>query len=114
MRLLPALFLSIGLGIAPAKASAYEDAIEYLLTAVGDSECVFIRNGKEHSAKDAEDHLRMKYRRGKRHVSSTETFIKRIATKSSMSGKKYMIRCKGMDAMPTAEWLEARLEEIRD
>ncbi len=109
-----ALALALLLAFAPARAGNYEDTIEYLLTAVGTSECVFIRNGKEHSAKDAEDHLRMKYRRGKRYVSSVETFIDRIATKSSMSRKAYQIRCEGADAMPTADWLEAKLEEIRD
>ncbi len=100
------------LALAPAQADNHEEQIEYLLTAVGKSDCVFIRNGKEHSAEDAEDHLRMKYRRGKKYVSSTETFVKRIATKSSMSGKRYQIRCAGEDTMPTAEWLQAKLEEL--
>ena len=113
MKTLYAALLAASLVLAPANASDHEETIERLLTAVGNSGCTFVRNGKEHSAEDAEDHLRMKYRRGKRYVSSVETFIKRIATKSSMSGKRYQIRCAGEDTMPTAEWLQAKLEELR-
>ena len=111
MRAALALFLL--LGFSAATANDDEQLIEALLVAVGDSECTFIRNGKEHAAEDAEAHLRMKYRRGKRHVSSVETFIRRIATKSSMSGKLYRIRCGDAEAVPSADWLNQRLEEIR-
>ena len=85
--------------------------IEYLLDSIGGSECVFIRNGSEHEAADAEDHLRMKYRRGKKWVSSPEFFIKRIATKSSFSGKPYRIHCVGQKEQLTAEWLTEKLRE---
>lgn len=87
------------------------DKIEYLLTSVGSSECVFIRNGNEHTSKDAEKHLRMKYRRGKRWATSTGSFISRIATKSSFSGKPYLMRCGEEEAGPTADWLRERLSE---
>ena len=43
----------------PAFASNDADAIEHLLVSVGSSGCTFIRNGKEYSSADAEDHLRM-------------------------------------------------------
>ena len=85
--------------------------IDYLLTAVGNSDCAFIRNGKRHDAEDAEDHLRMKYRRGKRHATTTEDFIERLASKSSMSRKLYHIDCPGQDLMPSGEWLSKRLAE---
>ncbi len=88
------------------------ERIEYLLSSVGNSECVFIRNGTEHTAEDAEKHLRMKYRRGKKWVASTESFINRIATKSSFSGKLYRIRCGEQEAQPTAVWLRERLSEL--
>jgi hypothetical protein len=45
---------------ADAKESATE--IHYLLTSIGSSNCAFIRNGDSHSAEDAEEHLRMKYK----------------------------------------------------
>ena len=113
MRVLLAALVLLGLGVSPAYAGEDVELIESLLTAVGDSGCTFIRNGKEHSADNAENHLRMKYRRGKKYVSSVETFIERIATKSSRSGKPYRIRCTGSEAIPTAEWLKGKLDEIR-
>ena len=106
--LLPFLF--------PAQIWAEEvpTEIDYLLTTVGGSGCVFIRNGKRHNAMDAEDHLRMKYRRGKRYAPTTEDFIERLASKSSMSKKLYQIDCPGEDPVPSGDWLTLRLAEFRD
>lgn len=88
--------------------------IEFLLEAVGASGCVFIRNDKDHSSEEAEDHLRMKYRNGKRWAKSPEQFIERIATKSSWSGDPYFIRCSNAEQQPTGEWLSARLSDYRN
>lgn len=101
-------FLAIWL-VSAAQAGTHAQDIEYLLSSVGASECVFIRNGKEHSAQAAEKHLRMKYRRGKKWVSDVESFISRIATKSSFSGKLYHIRCGNNDEMFTSDWLREKL-----
>lgn len=96
--------------ISASLANADElEKIEYLLTKVASSNCVFIRNSGEHSAEAAEQHLRMKYRRAKKWVTSAESFITRIATKSTLSGKPYRIRCDGQDAQLTAQWLRERL-----
>ena len=96
-----------------SSAAEAEEEIEYLLDAVGNSGCTFIRNGKRHDADDAADHLRMKYRRGKRYASTTEKFIERLASASSMSKKPYYIECPGDAAVPTGEWLAAQLEDLR-
>jgi hypothetical protein len=90
-----------------------EAEIEYLITAIGESGCTFVRNGSRHDSENAESHLRMKYRRGKRYATSAELFIDRLASKSSMSGKLYTIECPGSDAVPSGEWLTARLQEYR-
>ena len=103
------LFLSVS-----AHADEVPAEIEHLLTTVGTSNCVFIRNGKRHDAEAAEDHLRMKYRRGKRYAPTTEAFIERLASKSSMSKKLYHIECPGAEAVPSGEWLSQRLAEYRD
>lgn len=101
-----------GLLAAPVQADEETAAkIEYLLDSIGSSECIFIRNGNEHEAAKAEDHLRMKYRRGRKRVTSPESFIERIATKSSFSGKPYRIRCVGQEERSTAKWLSDKLRE---
>jgi hypothetical protein len=52
----------------------------------------FIRNGKAHDASEAAAHLAFKYARAKSRVSTAEDFIKRVASKSSVSGKEYLIQ----------------------
>jgi hypothetical protein len=94
-------------------ASSSEEEIEFLLSAVGDSGCMFIRNGSHHDSKDAESHLRLKYRNGKSYVNSAESFIKRLATKSSWTSKPYTIKCSGKEAEPSAKWLGDTLAQYR-
>lgn len=101
------------LGLTPAVAADSSSEIEYLLSAIGSSECTFIRNGKRHTAVKAEAHLRMKYERGRRYATSAETFIERLASKSSMTRKTYMIECPGSETEPTGEWLTKRLQLLR-
>ncbi len=99
-----------------ANARAEDDVpaeIDYLLTAVGNSGCTFIRNGDHHTAEKAEDHLRMKYRRGKRYASTTEEFIERLASSSSFSKKTYYIECEGEGTVPSGDWLMTLLDEYR-
>jgi hypothetical protein len=97
-----------------ALADTAEAEIDNLLSSIGRSDCVFIRNGKRHNAADAEDHLRMKLRRGKRYVTTAETFIERLASSSSMSKKPYYIECPGQEMMPSGQWLMQRLDELRE
>ena len=87
--------------------------IEHLIQSIATSDCTFVRNGKRHSPTAAEKHLRMKLRRGKRYVSDAESFIDRLASKSSMSKKPYFIECEGEEPVPSGEWLKQRLSEYR-
>ena len=111
------VYLAIAVALllpATSFATDTEAEIEFLLTSIGDSECIFIRNGKRHNAAAAEDHLRTKYRRGKRYAPTTEMFIERLASASSMSKKAYYIECPGAEAVPTGEWLAAQLDDYRN
>lgn len=87
--------------------------LDALLQQVQTSNCVFIRNGKEHDAEDAADHLRLKLKRGKKYVGNSEQFIDRLATKSSWTGKPYTIRCPDQAERPAGEWLHELLDDIR-
>ena len=113
MKFLSLLLVMVVLLPAPVFAGDTEAEIEYLITAVGESGCTFIRNGSRHDAEDAASHMRMKYSRGKRYATTAELFIERLASKSSFSGKPYAIECPGSDAVPSGEWLTARLQEFR-
>ena len=108
------LLCSVLLLSGPAQADQKAAAeIEHLIQSIAESGCTFVRNGKRHTPSAAESHLRMKLRRGKRYVSDAESFIERLASKSSMSKKPYFIECDGDEPVPSGEWLRQRLSEYR-
>ena len=110
------LTLGLLLCLLPFVASADDTApveINFLLETIGSSNCTFIRNGKSYDSTAAEDHLRMKYRKGKRYATTSEEFIERLASKSYLSKKLYFIECAGDEKMPSGDWLMKRLGEYR-
>lgn len=99
-------------GAVLADEAATEAEIDYLIETVAESDCTFIRNGKEHDADDASDHLAMKRRRGKRYFDTADEFIERIASRSSWSGKPYRIRCENRE-VDAADWFTELLGQYR-
>jgi len=89
-----------------------EQEVEHLLQFVASRGCIFVRNGDDHDAADAADHLRLKYSRGKRYVGSAEQFIDRLATESSWSGDPYTVTCEGK-TQTSAQWLHRALAGYR-
>lgn len=92
-----------------AYAGDAQQEIQFLLDSVGASACIFTRNGSDHTAIEAKDHLSMKYRRAGKRIKSADAFIEHLATKSSWSGKPYLIRCEG-ESVESRVWLTERLE----
>ena len=90
-----------------------EATIAHLLEYVRTADVVFIRNGKEHSAEDAEKHIRKKYNHYKKKIKTPEDFIEKSATKSMMSGKKYQIKLKDGTVITSQDWLLAELARYR-
>jgi hypothetical protein len=86
-----------------------------LLDFVAQSNCQFNRNGSWYDAKKARVHLQEKYdyldQRDK--VPTAEAFIDLAATKSSMSGKAYQVRCGTAPVMSSATWLSTELKRLR-
>ena len=98
---------------APTPAAKAE--IEYLLSAVGSSDCRFYRNGTWYDAKSAAAHLRYKYESlvAKDLIRDTDDFIDRAATKSSLSGRDYAIKCEGAAELSSRQWLTNLLVAYR-
>ena len=86
-----ALFATLLLPCADATSSddALLGTINYLLTYVEESNCVFIRNGKEYNSKDAAKHIKTKYDSLRLSIKTLEEFIERAATKSIVSGQLF-------------------------
>ena len=117
MRTVPALLLlamlSFGAWAQPTETASEE--IEHLLAYLGGSHCEFARNGTWHSGGKAAEHLREKYeyllKKGR--VITAETFIDLVASRSSVSGDPYLVRCGNDPADATGPWFRAELERFR-
>jgi len=107
------LFMTASIAQAQTSPQAYTE-IKGLLDFVERSHCQFVRNGSEYPGPQARAHLEKKlnYLEGKNKVHSAEDFIELAATKSSMSGTPYQVRCP--DGAQTANgWLSSELQRRR-
>ena len=97
--------------VPPPKAKA---EIAQLMQALSQSGCRFQRNGDWYDAAQARVHLQRKYDYllKKDQVDSAEQFIERAASKSSMSGRAYRVKCEGAE-QEASVWFSAQLQHLR-
>lgn len=95
---------------APAKAE-----VEGLLARLEASGCAFSRNGNWYPAAEAKAHLlrKLAYLEDKGLVQTTEQFIERAGSTSSLSGEPYLVRCGNDAPVKSAAWLNAQLQAMR-
>jgi len=64
---------------------------------------------------EARDHLRRKqeWARKRRLAGTAEEFIERAASRSSLSGKPYRVRCPGQPEVDSGRWFRELLRRIR-
>ena len=89
--------------------------IDHLLAHVAASQCTFIRGGTTYTSIEARDHLAQKLSFARSRITTTEEFIKNLATESSMLRTPYIIRCgktEKSDA-PAGAWLAEELKRYR-
>ncbi|MDF3819763.1 DUF5329 family protein [Leptospira sp. 96542] len=93
--------------------------IEILLQKIGKLEGTVVRNGSEHTAQDAEKHLRFKLEEAKKSIFApkesdwtAQLFIDRIATKSFLTGNEYTIKLKNGKTEKSGVWLKEELKKI--
>jgi len=114
------LFLLLtGILIAASAVAALSPAvkaeIDSLLARLETSACEFNRNGSWYPATDAKAHLlqKLKYLEDRGMVQSTEQFIELAASKSSLSGQPYLVRCANAAPIPSSTWLLSQLQALR-
>ena len=95
-----------------SSAAGTTEEIASLLIFIEQSECIFIRNGKHYDALEAREHIEKKHAYYKERMTTAEDFILYSATKSSITGKPYMVICNDVN-MLTSEWLYAKLDKLR-
>ena len=100
------------LPIASAADQSTDAKINSLISHVESlKDATFIRNGKEYTSANAAKFLRGKWDANKKDVRTTEDFIAKVATKSSTTGKPYLIRFKDGKKTPCGDYLRTRLNE---
>lgn len=90
--------------------------VEQLIAYIKESNCRFQRNGSWYESTEASDHLKKKYQyiAKKGLVKKAEDFIHYAATKSSLSGKLYIVQCEGEKPRKSSEWLVGKLTTMRE
>lgn len=72
-----------------------QQKINHLICFIGNmQDAIFIRNGDEHTAKAAAEHLQLKLKKAGKRIQTVEDFIKHIASRSSLTHEPYTIRLK--------------------
>ena len=97
----------------PTTDDALLHTISHLLKFVEESNCVFIRNGKEYTSKEAAQHIKTKNDALMFDTKTPEEFIERAASKSMLSGQPYFVRCVDHSPVPSADWLSKELSNYR-
>ena len=110
-RLVAAALLLSG-AIAGAASDAETRKIQALLAGVERLDATFVRNGKTYDAKTAAEFLRRKWKANDADVATAKDFIEKIASKSSTSGKPYLIRFKDGREVQSGEYLRAELAKL--
>lgn len=96
-----------------SQQSRMDAEVNALLGEMRASGCRFNRNGSWYGSTEASEHLNKKYDYLRSRLASTEQFIEKGGSTSSMSGKAYLVQCGDAKAVTSGAWLTAKLGELR-
>ena len=105
--------LFVSSGVLADVPSTQINEVSHLLNYVKNSNCTINRNGSEYKGEKALKHIEKKYNYFRDDIKSTEDFIEYSATKSTMSGKAYIVICPDKNPVKTQLWLLDELKRYR-
>ena len=106
------VILALFSGALSAQDNIERKKIEFLISSVENLKgAKFIRNGAEYDGKEAAEHLRMKLQKAGGKVQTADDFIRLCASKSSITGKPYMIRLSDGKTIKSEEYFREKLKE---
>lgn len=110
---LVALHAPVFAGPTPAPVRVEIDA---MLERLESSGCRFQRNGRWHDGARAREHLldKLAYIEKRGTLQNAEQFIELAASRSSLSGRPYQVRCATQAPVPSGQWLTEQLGRVRD
>lgn len=92
--------------------SDFRNDLNLLMGGLESCQCKFIRNGSEHEPKEAREHMERKLNAADGRIQTIPDFIEHIGSKSSMSGKPYLVKFADGKTVEAGVWLKERWEEI--
>lgn len=105
-----ALLILVAVPAFAADRAAETKKIEALISAVAKLDgAKFVRNGKDYDPATAAKFLRGKWERQANEIVTAGDFIDRIATRSSTTGRVYVVRFADGREVPVAEFLRRLL-----
>jgi hypothetical protein len=106
------VILALFSGVVSAQDNIEKKKIEFLISAIQNLKgAKFIRNGAEYDGKQAVQHIRMKLQYVGSKVQTADDFIRLCASKSSITGKPYMIRFSDGKTITSEEYLRGKLNK---
>lgn len=112
--LLLGFLLVCGTSALAVRPDAEQKKIDYLIASIQALDgATFIRNGSEHTAVKAAEHLRRKLGNAEDRIQTAGQFIDELGTQSSMSGEKYRVRLKDGRVLESAQFLREKLAQYR-
>ena len=91
-----------------------KDEVKRLIESLRELEgATFIRNGREHEVEEAVNHLTRKRRAAGSKIATAEDFIEQLGSKSSTTGRPYLIRLADGKEVETGAWFTESLERLR-
>ncbi len=102
-----------GTASAEGLSAPEQRRIDALITRIGRlTDAQFVRNGRSYDARTAATFLRHKWDSRRELVNSAETFIEHVASRSSTSGRPYLIRFHDGREVPCGDYLRAELRSL--
>jgi hypothetical protein len=106
------VILSLISGAVSAQDNIERKKIEFLISSVENlKNARFIRNGSEYNSKETAEHLRMKLQKAGGKVQTVDDFIRLCASKSYISGKRYMIKSSDGKIRTSEDYFREKLKE---
>ena len=116
MRVVVLILLSAALVAAQSPAApplSENRKIEAIIRIVDElKDATFIRNGSEHDCHAAAKHMRDKWNAQRSKIRTAEDFIELAASRSSISGKPYLIRFKDGREIESGTFLREELRKL--
>ncbi|MBM9500008.1 YfeK family protein [Leptospira sp. 201903071] len=107
------LFVSLlSFSIGAEEFSDFQKDLNLLMNSLESCECKFIRNGAEHDPKEAREHMERKLKATDGRIQTVPGFIEHIGSKSSITGKPYLVKFADGKTLASAVWLKEKWEEI--